>query len=156
MSDLLTWLEGSPLAVWTRESPSLWAYPTILALHSAGLGVVVGASIVVDLRLIGFARRIRLATLAPLFPMIWWAFALNAASGFVLFMADATIKSTQTVFMVKLGCIAAALLVTLRIRRIVLQSAAQAVTSPPQPTWAVLSLILWAAAITAGRMMAYF
>lgn len=156
MSDLLNWLEGSALAVWTRESPSLWAYPTILALHSAGLGIVVGASTVIDLRLLGYARRIRLATLAPLFPLIWWAFALNAVTGFVLFMADATIKSTQPVFMVKLVCIAAALVATLRIRRSLLQSTADAATPPSQRAWAVLSLMLWTAAITAGRMMAYF
>ena len=156
MPDLLTWLEGSALAVWTRESPSLLAYPTILALHSVGLGIVVGASTIVDLRLLGCARRIRLATLVPLFPLIWWAFALNAASGFVLFMADATIKSTQPVFMVKLACIAAALVATLRIRRGLPRSALDAPISSPQRAWAVLSLVLWTAAITAGRMMAYF
>ena len=72
-------MEGTALAAWTRESPSIWAYPTILTLHTIGLGIVVGASVVVDLRLLGYARRIPSVDLAPLFPVMWWAFALNAA-----------------------------------------------------------------------------
>ena len=54
-------MEGTALAAWTRESPSLWAYPTILTLHSIGLGVVVGASLVLDLRLLGYGRRLSMA-----------------------------------------------------------------------------------------------
>ena len=42
MTDLLASIEGSALAVWTRESTSIWAYPTILTLHTFGLAIVVG------------------------------------------------------------------------------------------------------------------
>jgi len=154
VSGLLAWMEGSALAVWTRESPSLLAYPTILTLHSIGLGIVVGAGAVIDLRLLGYARRIPLAALTALFPMIWVAFAVNALSGVILFIADATIKSAQPVFWIKLTCIAAALAVTVRIRR-TLQLAGTTSDVPPGRGLAVLSLLFWAAAITAGRLMAY-
>ena len=96
-----------------RESPSIWAYPTILTLHSIGLGIVVGASVVIDLRLIGRARALEMADLSALFPVIWWAFAVNALTGVLLFIADATRKSAQPIFFVKLGCIVLALVVTL-------------------------------------------
>jgi hypothetical protein len=145
------WLEGTALATWTRESPSIWAYPTILTLHTAGLGIVVGASAVIDLRLLGFGRRIPAAALAPLFAIIGWAFALNAATGVVLFMADATAKSKQIVFFVKLALIALALWDTLAQRRLL-------VVDPTAVTLrrlALASLILWTGAITAGRLMAY-
>ena len=64
---MIAWLEGTALATWVRESPSLWAYPTVLTLHTVGLGIVVGASAVVDFRLLGFAPRIPLPSLSPLF-----------------------------------------------------------------------------------------
>jgi hypothetical protein len=148
------WLEATALASWARESPSIWAYPTILTLHTAGLGIVVGASAVIDLRLLGFGRRIPTAALAPLFAMIGWAFALNAATGVVLFMADATAKSKQVVFFVKLALIALALWDTLVLRRSMSTSTVMA-GSGFSRLLAIASLVLWTGAITAGRLMAY-
>src|SRR3954471_15794419 len=100
---MTAWLEGTVLATWVRQSPSLWAYPTVLTLHTVGLGIVVGASVIIDLRLLGWAPRIRLGTLAPLFRLIAWGFVINALTGVLLFIADATTKSRQTVFYVKLA-----------------------------------------------------
>ena len=82
---MTAWLEGTALATWMRESPSIWAYPTILTLHTVGLGIVVGASAVIDFRILGFAPRIRIPSLSPLFGIILWAFVLNAATGLMLF-----------------------------------------------------------------------
>ena len=95
MTDLLASIEGSALAVWTRESPSIWAYSTILTLHTVGLAIVAGAHAVIDCRLLGIAPQIPLAALPPLFPIMWWAFALNLVTGILLFMADATAKAGQ-------------------------------------------------------------
>jgi hypothetical protein len=41
-----------------RESRSIWAYPTILTLHTVGLALLAGLSIAVDLRMLGVARRV--------------------------------------------------------------------------------------------------
>ena len=67
MFAFLGWLESTGLATWTRESPSLWAYPTILTLHTVGLAVVVGGSSVIALRLLGAGSRIPLTTLGSLY-----------------------------------------------------------------------------------------
>jgi hypothetical protein len=152
VADLLAWLEGTSLATWTRESPSIWAYPTILTLHTVGLGIVVGMSTVVDLRLLGYGRRIPLEAIQGLFRMIAWAFALNAATGVLLFMSDATTKGRQPILYVKLSLIALALWNTFIARRMVREGAAEHARSR---IVAVTSLVLWAAAITAGRLMAY-
>src|SRR5262249_30925104 len=64
-TEMMAWLEATALATWTRESPSLWAYPTILTLHTVGLGIVVGANAVIDFRLLGFAPRISVPSLSP-------------------------------------------------------------------------------------------
>jgi len=158
MDQMMVWLETTALGTWTRESGSIWAYPTILTLHTVGLGIVVGASAVVDFRLLGLAPRIPIPSLAPLFKFIWWAFALNAATGVVLFISEASDKSRQPVFYIKLGLIGLALWVTARIHKHIdrggdtLQASNQGGLAP----WlAVASLGLWTGAIVAGRLMAY-
>lgn len=155
---MLAWLEASALATWARTSPSLWAYPMLLTLHTVGLGIVVGACAVMDARLLGFAPRMRLSVLAPLFPIVWWAFAVNAVTGFILFIADATTKSHQTVFYVKLVLIALALGATVRIQRGVRRPPDAGPADVPMAgdkLLAATSLLLWAGAIAAGRLMAY-
>lgn len=147
-------MEASGLATWVRESPSLWAYPTILTLHSIGLGVVVGACVILDLWLLGRARGLQSAGLSRLFPVIWWAFAVNALTGVLLFAADATRKGTQPIFFVKLGCIGLALAVTVRSRTLVRATGPSAAESG-HTMLAAASLVLWFGAIAAGRLMAY-
>ncbi len=152
MSELLASIEGLALATWARESPSIWAYPTILTLHTVGLAIVVGVNVVVDLSLLGRVSRISSLSLRALFPIMWWGFAVNFASGLLLFMADATTKAGQRVFLVKLVLIVLALTVA--------RSMSKHLCRQDAPTanlrnLAVLSLVLWAGAIVAGRLMAY-
>ena len=156
MTDVAAWLEGSALGVWTRESPSIWAYPTILTLHTIGLGVLVGANAIIDFRLLGFAPRLPLPSLSPLYRFMWAGFAINAVTGVLLFISDATTKARQPVFYVKLALIALALVITAAIRR----STNGAVPGDVEPApktrrLAALSLVVWTGAIAAGRLMAY-
>ena len=141
MTDLFASIEGSTLAAWVRESPSIWAYATILTLHTVGLAIVVGANVVVDLRLLGWATAIPLTALRAVFPIMWAGFAIN--------FADATTKSVQTVFYVKLTCITLALIVARTISKRLRQQ------DDRLRAFAIASLFLWAGAIVAGRLMAY-
>jgi hypothetical protein len=153
VSDLLGSIEGSALAVWTRESPSIWAYSTILTLHTFGLAIVAGANAVIDFRLLGIAPRVPVPALRPLFPIMWWAFALNFVTGVLLFMADATTKAAQGMFYIKLGMIVLAFVVTTQIAKRF--GTETDVISPNLRRLAVLSLVLWTGAIVAGRLLAY-
>lgn len=157
MTDLLVWLEGTALATWTRESPSLWAYPSVLTLHTVGLAIVVGVSAVVDLRLLGVARAVPLAALRPAFPLIAVGLGVNGTTGVLLLIAAATTKAVQPVFWIKLGLIAAALCATGLARRELYADAevAGARASVRARAIAAGSLVLWAGAIAAGRLMAY-
>ena len=49
MMEYLAALEGSAFSTWLRESTSIWAYPTVLTLHTVGLAVLVGANWALDL-----------------------------------------------------------------------------------------------------------
>jgi hypothetical protein len=158
-------LEDSAFSQWVVGSDSLLSYPTILTLHTVGLALVVGAALVVDLRSLGVGSGIPLATIRQAFRIFWVGFALNLVSGIILFAAAATSKGVQPVFYVKLALIAAALVVTSWLRHTTfapalapaVAPAAGAAPKPPPLTrpLALASLVLWGAAIVAGRLMAY-
>jgi hypothetical protein len=155
MLDFLAALENTEFASWLRESGSIWAYPAVLTLHTLGLGVLVGASAVIDLRLLGAARQIPLEPLRRLFPIMWAGFWVNAISGVLLFVTDATTKGTTTVFMAKLGIIVLAVIVLTTIKRSAFGTNRS--SDPPMSVKALAaaSLALWLAAIITGRYMAY-
>ena len=161
----LAWLSGSAVGEWV--SGSTWGYPSLLFVHTLGLGVLVGLNSAVGLRLLGFAPRIPVAAMEPLFPYMWAGFWLNAVSGSVLFIADAPKKAANPSFLVKLVLIAVAVVVMRALKRHAfpaIQSSKPSnpsnLSNPPEVTGrarmlAVMSLLLWAGAITAGRLMAY-
>lgn len=156
MSEWLASIEASSFATWLRLSPSIWAYPFVLTLHTVGLALLVGANWVLDLRLLGFAPRIPLSALTPAFPVMWAGFWINAVSGIMLFAADATTKGATRLFVGKLGVVAAGVLVIVLIRRIVYgRGVDRASSGPTAKALAIASIILWVAAIAAGRLMAY-
>jgi hypothetical protein len=154
--ELFAALENSGFGTWLRESPSIWAYPAILTLHTLGLGVLVGGNAVLDLRLLGWGKAIPLEPLERLFPIMWAGFWVNAISGVALFVGDATTKGTTWVFMTKLVIIVVAVVMLVALRRTVYgRGAALAVETPAGRTLAVMSLVLWFLAIVTGRYMAY-
>jgi hypothetical protein len=154
--DLLSSLESSGFSVWLRESNSIWGYPTILTMHTVGLALLVGANVVVDVRLLGFARRLPLEELSRAFRIMWIGFWINAVTGAVLFAADATTSGTSRLFIGKLFLVLFGVVVILAIRTQVFRA------TPERPrigasakVLAVTSIAVWIAAITAGRLMAY-
>lgn len=156
MMELLTALQESAFSVWLRESPSVWAYPTVLTLHTAGLAVLVGANAAFDLRLLGVGREIALAQMERFFPAMWIGFGINATTGAMLFAGDATTKGVATVFMFKLAFIVAGVMLMVLLRRAVYGPGRdRAIVTPAAKTFAALSLLVWAAAIVAGRLQAY-
>lgn len=154
----LSALENSAFGTWVRESSSLWAYPAILFMHTVGLGFLVGLNAAIDLRILGFARRIPLAPMEKFYGVMWAAFCINAASGTALLVADATTKMFNPVFYIKMAFVALAVVNMALIRRRVFRNPALDLgpVSGLGRILAVTSLVFWAGAITAGRLMAYF
>lgn len=155
MTELMTAIEASSFSIWLRESPSIWAYPTVLTLHTLGLGVLVGANWMVDLRVLGFARAIPAGVLTRAFPIMWAGFWLNAATGVLLFVADPA-KASTTIFMWKLGMIAVGVMLMMALKRKLYGRGLEMDRANlGVKVVAVTSLALWVAAIGAGRWMAY-
>jgi hypothetical protein len=154
--EFLTSIENSAFCEWMRTSSSLWAYPGILFLHTAGLAIVVGISVVVDLRLLGFARRVPVAPLERFFPIMWIGFWISAVSGTILLAQDATTKLANPVFGIKMILIGFAVADMILIRRLVGRDPAiDKSGSGTGKCLAALSILLWLGVTTAGRLMAF-
>ena len=148
-------LQSSALSVWIRESNSIWAFPTILTLHTFGMMVLVGAATVVDLRLLGIARQIPIASMRPLFRVMWVSFWLNLVTGLMLFAADAETKSTSWLFFTKLAFVIVGIVTMRRLQRRLYGAPGGPVVLSGLRGLAVASLVVWMAAVTAGRLLAY-
>ena len=153
---LLNWLESLALSVWVHESPSIWAQPTVLTLHTMGMGVLVGASWVLDLRLLGIGRNIPVSAFRWVFRTVGISLVVNLVTGVLLFMARATLWGTAFPFLVKILLVVASAATLLPIRNYVLQSdPEQRDVNDRARMLAMISIATWAAAITAGRLLAY-
>jgi hypothetical protein len=157
MTEVLASLQQSGLSVWLRESESIWALPTILTLHTLGLGILVGSAFAFDLRVLGLGRSIPLVPLATLFRVMWFGFWINAVTGVLLFMADAVRKSTSPTFLTKMTFVAVGVVTLVLLKRHVYDKggAHPDTVSSTAKTLALASILAWCAAISAGRLLAY-
>ncbi|HEY8518903.1 MAG TPA: hypothetical protein VIN61_02390 [Gammaproteobacteria bacterium] len=155
--ELLLWLERTAPGVWLRESPSIFAFPTVLFLHTLGLALLVGVNATLDLWVLKYRLRVAPATLTRLAQLMWLGFGVNAVSGVWLLLAYPAKALTNPVFYGKLVLIALAIVAFDRLRPHVVAATpgAAAAVGPRARTLAALSLGLWAVAILAGRLLAY-
>ena len=121
------------------------------------MGLLVGASVVIDLRILGVARELPMAPLKAFYRVIWIGFWIQLASGTLLLIAYPTKAFTNPDFYIKLTLIGVGVAVTQMIRKRVfngsdLSDSAMMMKGKTLATW---SLVLWAGAVTAGRLLAY-
>jgi len=154
---ILAWLEATGVARFVGESPSLLAYPTFSTVHTIGLSIIVGLSTVVGLRLLGFAPTLRLAPLKKLFPIMWFAFAINLVSGSGLAAAAATQTIPDPMFLAKITCVLAAVAI-LRVLQVKVFRDPDLEHKPMSATTKYLAgamLCLWLLGMITGRVIAY-
>lgn len=94
-------LEAMPFALAIRRDPAL--FPWIESLHVLAITIVVGAVLMMDLRLLGFAGQNRLVgrVLKDGVRIVWAAFAVALVSGFLLFASSATTYAVNPAFQLK-------------------------------------------------------
>ena len=150
-------LQDSAFTEWFLGSDSIWTYPTVLTLHTVGLAMLVGASVVVSLRVLNVGAEMPLVRLRPVFRVMAIGFAINLMSGLVLFVSKAADLVVEPIFYLKMISILGALWLGLRLKR--------RLFGPDEPSprdvaigrqMAGASLLLWTAAIVSGRLVAYF
>ena len=157
MAAFLQTLENLGFSQWVKQSGSLWAFPGILLAHTYGMAVLVGIIAAIDLRILGLMPALPLAPLQKFFPLIWIAFWVNAITGTMLLVADASTKLTNPDFGVKMAFIVLAVINQRIIQKRVFgdPDVDRRPFSSNAKLLAVMSLVCWLGAITAGRLLAY-
>ena len=80
MRQLLIWIEGTGLGHFMRESGP-WTYAVVNTAHILGVSSLFGSLLVLDLRLLGVWRRVRLSDLASaVSPVAMTGFAIAATT----------------------------------------------------------------------------
>ena len=152
------WLEHSPFSMWVKDPDTLFGYDMYLSAHAIGMGILVGLSAAVALRILGFAPRVPLGPMEKFFPVMLAGLWINAVSGVVLFVVYPLKPISNPGFYVKLGLIVAAVVCLRRIRHQVFGNPACRGTEPVPADGKILAgalLLIWLGAILAGRLMAY-
>lgn len=155
--EFFAWLETTMIADAIRTHP--WVYPALETAHYLGLACLVGAIMLIDLRLLGLARSLPIRSMIGLVRWVWIGFIINAVSGTLIFIYGATSFAGNPAFQLKL------ILIVLAGINAMIFTVAAARTGD---TWidagrvpvglklvATASFLLWLGVVTAGRWMAY-
>lgn len=149
----LTWLEATGLAEWVRSS--IPGYPSMIALHAIGMAVMVGLSLVIDMRVLGWFAGIPLGGLQRFFRLAWIGFGINFLSGSALFSAQATSYIVDWVFMTKMTLVLLGAITAAILQPAVTQAGPTAEVSGGMKAVAAVAIVIWVVAIIMGRLTAY-
>ena len=81
--EFFAWLETTAIAAAIRDHA--WIYPALETAHYLGLACLVGGIMLIDLRLLGFAKALPMRSMIGLVPWVWVGFVINATSGTLIF-----------------------------------------------------------------------
>ena len=159
MQQLAEWLEATSMAVWVKESQ--YGFAIVVAVHILSLMLSVGTLVWFDLRLLGVSMlRIPVSHLyRQLMPWILTGFVLMFASGSVLLAAYATAAFDNIYFRLKVVAMLLAGVNAFFYHRVTERQIARwdEARTPSSLARAagLISIVLWASVILAGRAMSY-
>jgi uncharacterized membrane protein YhdT len=149
------WCEASGIGETIRKSS--WLFPVIEAIHLLGLGVIGGAVLVVDLRLLGLGlKRQSAAELTrEAQPWLIGSLALMIVTGGLLFLSEAIKCYYHDAFWFKMSCLFLAIVFTFTIQRKVTMSEETRVSPVWSKVVATVSILLWAGVGIGGRWIGF-
>jgi hypothetical protein len=153
------WLQDT--TVGSHISNSLWLFPFIECFHVFGIVVLVGATGMLDLRLLGLALKGQSVSKLnkQLLPWAWSGFALMVISGLLMFSSEAVKVYENGAFRLKMCLILLAGINALVFQTTVYKTVDKWDLRLRPPIGArltgVFSLVLWVGVIFAGRWIAY-
>ncbi len=161
MREFLSWIEHSALGYFMRDS-SLWTYPVVNLTHILGIASLFGATLIIDLRLLGMWRRVPLAPLTEAaLPVAAGGFVVAVTTGTGLLATKATEYYGNWFLVMKFTAIALGVMNVLLLNLSPAWRArgVRALSRAEDRQLAVMggiSLMCWLAAVTAGRLIAYW
>lgn len=152
------WLEQTPLSQAIQATN--WVVPTVQSIHILAIAMVAASALMIDLRLIGvFGADQPLKTISSRFlPFVWWPLLVLFVTGAIMIIGEPPRSLKNPAFQLKMALLIGALIVT-GVFQIMLRTSpafAGASRSGAGVTLAVVSMLLWASIIFAGRWIAYY
>ena len=138
-----------------------WIIPAVQTLHIVCVAIVIAATFLVDLRILGlFSRSQPLAALSHRFlTWIWWALIVLLVSGSLLIVGEPGRSLLNPMFGLKMLMLVIVAALTVVLQRPLATDAgfwdASGGRQLAAKTIAVLSLALWSCIVFAGRWIAY-
>jgi hypothetical protein len=157
MQAFLVWLEATGFSTWLRESPSIWAFPVFLTVHTVSMAFAAGLSAAIDLRVLGFAPRVPLLEMKRFLPLVWISFWISFISGINLVISYPTKAITNPVFYLKLTLVVLSIVLVRMVTNYALSQPSLDAGSVPRniKALAALSIACWLLLIWAGRALPY-
>ena len=147
-----TWINGIVLGY-------AWSWPALESIHFVALCFLIGALLIMDLRLIGFQSVIPLRAVHGLMPVAIVAFVFSALTGLGFLFGDPNLYFINPAFLIKMGLIVLALLNFLLYYFKVEPMLVRLGPADPTPGIAkavgAASLVFWFGVLTYGRLLPY-
>jgi hypothetical protein len=157
MNSVLDWMETTWINALALNYA--WTWPILETLHFIGMSLLIGAILVMDLRLIGVQRVIPSLTVHQLLPMAFIGFGLNLLTGIVFLFGDPHRYAINPAFQIKAVLIVLAGLNALLYAVKVAPAMSNAPPHGDTPALAkavgATSLALWIGVICFGRLIPY-
>ncbi len=153
------WLDHTAMGAAIRDS--VWLFPVIETLHIFGIVSLVGATSILDLRLMGLTFRDEpVSKLAERFlPWAWFGFIVQVVTGLLMFSSEAVKMYGNWAFQLKMLLILVAGINAVVFHSLAYQSVDKWDRDPIAPVSARIagsaSILLWFGIVAAGRWIAY-
>jgi hypothetical protein len=158
--DALTlWLQNTRFANWFLDHGA-WTWPMAESLHFIGLTMLIGSIGIIDLRILGLGKGIRISDLHRFVRFTIGGFLLNLTTGSMFVTAMPDQYFLNRAFQFKLAFLTLAGLNVLafygsQFRRLK-QLGPHEEAPLPARLMAGLSLVCWIGVITAGRLLTFY
>jgi hypothetical protein len=148
-------LEESAFGIWV--STSLIGYPLMITLHAIGMAIMVGLSVTLDLRLLGWFRDMPYTALNRFLGVAWAGFTINLLSGTALFCMQATSYVKDGTFLLKMLFVLLGVVTAAFLQGSLNRNSGSWSTSAPGAIklLAIASITFWVGATVTGRLIAY-
>ena len=129
-------------------------FPALECFHIVGFGILIGSIAILDFRLlgIGMIRQSSAELDKSLWPWTWVGMAFVFFSGPLLYSSDPDMYYLNWAFLIKMACLAAALIFHFTMRSKVVRRGASPGTSKAV---AYASILLWASVVFCGIFIGF-
>jgi hypothetical protein len=157
MQEIIDWLTATSLNAFITGNG--WVWPTLEMIHFFGLCLLFGSLLIIDMRMMGFAKKVPIASIDVFITLTLIGFLLNLATGALFIVGDPGRYFVNIAFKIKMIAIVIAGLNALFYILVIQPRVHAGADTKELPSYtkyvAMLSLSLWTSIIILGRFIPY-